>query len=111
MKVAVALHIETNDESQFLGCLLRLGLSTVVLYGSDSEHSNIFFLPAPISVAGNCGAFFGKFGFCQHFGSQQRHDDSEKSCSEDVGPPNDQHYAEHWDAMRAVIEGALAENT
>ena len=88
-------HIETKNQLQFLGWLLRPLLFT-------GQTVNIQTFPVPR---------FGKeIRVLPTFGSQQRHDVSEMSCSKDVGLPNDQRDAEHWDAMRVVIEGALWES-
>ena len=100
-------HIETKNQLQFLGWLLRLGSKSVVIHGSDSEHSNI---SCPTLCGKELRSIVWEIRVLPTFGSQQRHDVSEVSCSKDVGLPNDQRNAEHWDAMRVVIEGALWEN-
>jgi hypothetical protein len=79
----------------------------VVIHGSDSEHSNI---SCPTLCGKELWSIVWEIRVLPTFGSQQRHDVSEMSCSKDVGLPNDQRNAEHWDAMRVVIEGALWES-
>ena len=52
-------HIETKNQLQFLGWLLRPLLFT-------GQTVNIQTFPVPRFVARNCGALFGKFGCYQH---------------------------------------------
>ena len=95
-------HIETKNQLQFLGWLLRPLLFT-------GQTVNIQTFPVP-RFGKELWSIVWEIRVLPTFGSQQRHDVSEMSCSKDVGLPKDQRNAEHWDAMRVVIEGALWES-